>query len=51
MISAGRTRWRWLWVAHPAVTLLVVVLIAFTLAGPVDDAEDHLTSPRSCHSE
>jgi PAP2 superfamily len=25
MVGAGRTRWRWLWPAHPLVTLFVVV--------------------------
>lgn len=26
LIASGRSRWRWLWVAHPALTLLVVVV-------------------------
>ncbi|WSI74165.1 phosphatase PAP2 family protein [Streptomyces sp. NBC_01335] len=25
LVAAGRSRWRWLWLAHPLVTLLVIV--------------------------
>jgi hypothetical protein len=28
LIAAGRSRWRWLWLAHPAATLFVVVSTA-----------------------
>jgi hypothetical protein len=28
LVRAGRTRWRWLWVLHPLMTLLVVVVTA-----------------------
>jgi hypothetical protein len=28
LIAAGRNRWRWLWLAHPAATLFVVVATA-----------------------